>query len=201
MDELMVSGNMDQVNEDEIPAFADMEIERFAPSDEIQAAEIGEVFHDIPELQFENWEKLSMDERVGALSELELHIAEIAHRPAMPLEIQNTAENVNGFFDGQRIVLSNDFLSSDSKEDYEQTLATLIHEGRHAYQYYNLYSGEVVESNEEKVNAWRVNLDVLGYEPGDSFLFPEISLAKYYTQPIEVDARVYTNEAMRAINI
>ena len=56
----------------EIPIFLHLdETGEFAPSMEVQAAEICEVFRDIPELQFENWQELSIEQRTEALNAFE----------------------------------------------------------------------------------------------------------------------------------
>ncbi len=204
MDTRMIGEELESVenfDNKEIPDFAVAETENFAPSIEVQAAEFRDIFMDMPQLQFENWEKLDMEERIEALQQLENQVAEISLRPALLVESQSLSSNVYGFYDGSRIVISENLLSTDSEEAYKEVLNTLIHEGRHAYQDYNLYSGTVVEANQELVNAWRVNLDVLGYESGESFFFPEIGMAQYYTQPVEVDARAYADVMMRAIDI
>lgn len=56
-----------------------------APSMEIQAAMIREIFLNSEPLQFENWTSLSLDARVIALNQLEGDVAQISCRDALPV--------------------------------------------------------------------------------------------------------------------
>ncbi len=201
MEETLLFEGVNGLSESDIPAFVNAEILEFAPSMEVQANEISDVFYDIPGLQFENWEHLDVNERIDALQQLENYAAEIAHRPAINISADTLESGVLGYYNhgSQSIVISSEILADNSM--YRNTLETVIHEGRHAYQYYNLYSGNVVEQNTELVDAWRVNLDVLGYESGDNLIFRTLGMCRYYTQPIEVDARAFANEVMRAMGV
>ena len=188
----------------EIPEFAEG-VEEFAPSMEVQAAEIRDVFADMEALSPENWQTLELNERLDALQDLENEVAQIAHRPSMEVVAADLSEygdpstQTMGLFDGEKLIISESLLMNDGS--YHEVLDTLFHEGRHAYQNFNLYSGEVVEQNEELVNAWRVNNDFLGYETGEALIFKEVGFARYYTQPVEVDARAFASEVMRALNL
>lgn len=191
---------LDTTVESEIPAFAQLEGQEvdFAPSMEVQAAEIHDVFMDMPELQFENWQNLDADERVSALQELEVKVAEISQRPPVDVDFEQTAPNVMGYYNGEKIVISESLLMQNDK--YEDVLDTLFHEGRHAYQDYNLYSGTVVEQNSVLVESWRDNYE-LGYESGNWSVFRDIGFLRYKTQPVEVDARAYANTVMGTLPI
>lgn len=183
----------------EIPAFSAEKVEAFAPSMEVQAAEIREAFLDIPELRFDNWQNLDVNERIEALQKLENEVAEIAHRPALEITLETLSPRTLGYCDGDKIVISDRMLGIDSM--YHEVLDTVFHEGRHAYQYHNLYSGEVVEKNEVLVEAWRDNFEKLGYESGDWAIFKDIGFLRYKNQPVEVDARAYASEVMRTLNL
>ena len=180
----------------EIP-YVDEGVEDFAPSMEVQAAEIREAFMDIPELQFENWQHLEVNERLDALQQLENEVAEIAHMPPCGVSMEVMDPNQSGYFDGQRIVISETLVSDPNK--YYDALNTLFHEGRHAYQDYNLYSRVVVEQNAELVQSWWDNCEELGYESGDWMIFKDLGFMRYKTQPVEVDSRVYAETAMDAL--
>ena len=58
-------------------------------------------------------------------------------------------------------------LADGSRENYTDTLDTLLREGRHAYQNYNL-AGNLVEQNSALVNGWKLNYEELtgGYHDG-----------------------------------
>lgn len=185
----------------DVPNFIENdEISEFAPSMEIQAQEISEFFHEIDELQFDKWKKLDVDERVEALSVLEKEIAEIAHRPSLEVKYEVMEDGKFGYFDGSSIVLSEKFLSSDSYEDYKETLNTIFHEGRHGYQDYNLREQRVDQSL-ELVESWRVNEDILGYKNGENSMIQELGYYEYYTQPVEVDARFFAETVIGKLDI
>jgi len=171
-----------------------------APSMEIQAEEITEVFRDIPELQFENWAELSLDERIEVLQTLEHYVAEIEHRPEIPVVSEDMEEGLLGYFslsDGM-LHLSNAFMECDDFESYVQTMDTFFHEGRHAYQYSNAMCGNVVEQNQEYVVAWRLNMDegLWGYRDASIYGFED-----YYLQPIEVDARAFSETVLDKLEL
>lgn len=186
----------------ELPEFLQMDgVREFAPTSEVQAAEIRESFLDIPELQYENWKELSADQRVEALNELEQQVAEIAMRSPMEVELAVFEKpEIMGRFNGERLQIADHSLEDDSYEAYKETLNTLFHEGRHAYQYHNLYVGQV-EQNTELVDSWRVNYEVLGYDSGDRMIFKEMGYYHYYSQPVEVDARVFAQNVIHELGL
>ncbi len=194
-----------QIDNLDVPPFAEAELEEFAPSMEVQVAEIHDVFMDIPELQFENWQNLEVDERVDVLQQLENEVAEIEHRPPMEITAEPLPDGVMGQCGEDGITISESVLASDSYDMYRENLDTLFHEGRHAYQRYNItlsYMGEApVERNEVLVESWKDNLVEMGYEDGNWPGFEDVGFLHYLNQPVEVDARAFANEAMRALNI
>ena len=205
--------NIEQMNEvssfqeipsrQEVPAFLSLdETGEFAPSMEVQAAEISEVLRDIPEIQFENWKELSIEERTEVLNAFESEIAKIEMRDVMPVEHEDLGSCTYGYFDGTKVVVSDALIGSDRYEDYREVLDTLFHEGRHAYQNYNLYVRQTEQSG-ILVDAWRVNLDKLGYDSASSFdtLFATRGFHRYYTQPIEVDARQFAETVLNKLGI
>ena len=187
----------------EIPDFLRMdETGEFAPSMEVQAAEICEVFRDIPELRFENWQDLSIEQRTEALNAFEAEIAKIEMRNVMPVEHENLGPGTYGYYDGNKVVVSDALIGSNSYADYREVLDTLLHEGRHAYQYYNLDVRQT-EQSDALVDAWRVNLKELGYDSASTFdtLFATRGFQRYYTQPIEVDARHFAETVMNKLGL
>lgn len=105
----------------------------------------------------------------------------------MKVETESLSQNTNGYVDweNKRIVVNSDLLASDSPDVLRKSVKTLIHEGRHAYQMNNVENSRT-EPNIEKVNAWRANLQT-GYKTAALFGYP-----LYYMQPIEVDARTFS---------
>ena len=170
-----------------------------APSMEIQAREISETFFEIPKLQYENWKELSPQERIGVLQQFEAEVAKIECRDALPVKYADLGNCVYGQYSPQTndITISKSLIESDSHKDYLQTLNTYFHEGRHAYQFYNLLN-ERVEPNSELYDSWDVNLNVLGYNSGDYGFF---GYEEYYTQPVETDARVFAEEVMIKLDL
>ena len=191
-----------EVNDAEWPMFMRTdETQEFAPSSEVQAAEIREAFLDIPELRYENWVELNGEQRVAALNELEQQVAEIAMRD--PMDVQMAAfekDTLMGTFDGTTLRIADHSLMDNSYDGYTETLNTLLHEGRHAYQDYNLYV-ERVEQSQELVDSWKVNNVDLGYENGDRMIFKDRGYLEYYTQPVEVDARVFAETVINELGL
>ena len=163
-----------------------------APPMELQAEEIGEAFREIPELQHDEWVELDEQGRLAALTELEQRVQAVEFEKPTTL----------GQFDGERLMISTSLLMDDSYESYKETLNTLLHEGRHAYQYYNL-DVQQVEPNSELVNSWRANLEILGYDNGERPYpdYLDLGYWEYYTQPVEVDARVYAATGLEAMGL
>ena len=65
----------------------------------------------------------------------------------------------------------------------------MIHEGRHAYQNYNLEQREV-NSDSYSTFEWRQNME-------DGYKSPEIyGFRAYWTQPVEVDARAFAQDVL-----
>lgn len=181
-----------------IPEFARMqEFREFAPSMEVQAEEIREVFLDFPELQYNKWKELSLQERVDVLGALEAEVAKIEMRDPISVQHESTALGLMGYFDRKelRLVISDSLLVSDRKEDYVEVLDTLFHEGRHAYQNYNLNVTRT-EASDELVRSWEVNYAELGYASSSTQGF-----WRYYTQPVEVDARLFAETVVKKLDL
>lgn len=174
------------------------EAENFAPSIEVQATEICEAFRDMPELSFENWQGLSVEERTEALNAFESKIAEIELRDAMPVKTERLDDNVYGYYDGAKLVVSDKLLGSNRYEDYKEVMDTLLHEGRHAYQFHNVDVCQT-ERSDMLVDAWRVNLKELGYCNASRFAIN--GFQRYYTQPVEVDARHFAETVINKIGL
>lgn len=197
-------GSLNEVNSQlDIPAFLRLdETEEFAPSMEVQAAEICEAFRDIPELRFENWQELSIEQRTEALNSFENEIAKIEMRNTMPVEHENLGPGVYGYYDGTKVVVSDAQIGSNNYADYREVLDTLLHEGRHAYQSYNLDVRQT-EQSDALVDAWRVNVKRLGYDSASTYdiMFATRGFQRYYTQPIEVDARHFAETVMNKLGL
>ena len=181
----------------DIPDFAKVsELQEFAPSMEIQAQEIRDIFYEIPELSYDRWKELSIDRRAELLGYFETKIAAIEMRDPLRIEHEATAKSVAGYFDGSKIVISDNQLGRNDIGAYWDVLDTLFHEGRHAYQYHNIY-GTRTERSDELFRSWEVNMKEMGYQPGNSFT--TAGLNRYFCQPVEVDARVFAELAVKTL--
>lgn len=179
-------------------------MEKTAPSETEQAEQIGKLVKEIPELEQKNWEKLNPEQRVKVLQELENGVAKIEMRNPMRVMMKKMPEQNLGYMSYQEkvIVLNQALVESTTYKGYCNMLNTIFHEGRHAYQYSNLFE-HIVEKNTEMVEAWRLNINELGYEQGLSNpLDPaKVGFKRYLTQPVEVDARVFAEKVMQELGV
>lgn len=180
-----------------------------APSDKMQKEQIAAAMYEMDELRFENWTKLSLKGKVEVLNALEKTIAAIEHRPAAEIRAEKMDPDLNGYQLDGGVALNEDRLlkSDESPEVLQGVLETLIHEGRHMYQHYNVEVRQVHESGAE-VGSWRENFEELGYASGDPIYFhvlgfnytneglAHLGARLYYYQPVEIDARVFAADAM-----
>ena len=187
------------VDVSDIPCFAkSTEIREFAPQMEIQAEEIYDVFCEIPELSFNKWKELSIDRRVELLGEFEKKIAEIEMRNPLSVQHEATIPALKGYFDGRKIVISDNVLAKNDKASYREVLNTLFHEGRHAYQFHNIFSGRT-ERSDEMFHSWEVNIKQLGYQPSKSYSL--MGYNRYFCQPVEVDARIFAELVVKTLKV
>ena len=196
MSQIEVSEIQQELELTDIPNFVRMrDVQEFAPNMEVQAEEIRDVFYEIPELSFENWRNLDMEQRVDALNQFEKKIAEIEMRSPLPVVHEMMPVGNYGYCDGEKLVISDSQLESNTYDDYREMLDTLFHEGRHAYQFYNL-GVQRTEQSDELIQSWDSNLNKLGYQNASS-----VGFYRYYTQPVEVDARLFAETVIKKIGI
>lgn len=145
----------------------------------------------VTELQPEKWFSLSIEERTRVCQRIENCFAEIAGRPALTVEVSamnlTTCGSMN--WDDKKITINVELLSADTAEGLRQLVKTLTHEGRHAYQMSNIELWRT-EPNDEKVKAWQANWKT-GYQSATIFGYP-----LYYMQPMEVDARTFSESVV-----
>lgn len=165
-----------------------------APSDLEQIQQISEYLSGIEELKYENWDSLSPNERLNVLQEAEDQIAEIEHREPCPILARELPENEFGFYspNAKTITVNARYLNDSDFNSYKETLDTLIHEGRHAYQDYNLTEREVHPRSGE-VNNWKWNENEIGYQNAEWFGFEA-----YAMQPVETDARAFAEDVLKS---
>lgn len=182
--------------------FKKMEFEGMAPHDSEQVEMISDLLNGMDELNPFSWSGLSVEQRVDVLNSIDEKIAGITKRTPCRIEAVELEDNLNGLaFPDGRIYLNRRLLNDCSRAGLSQCLETLLHEGRHAYQNYNL-NVRVVEQNSERVESWRLNHE-MGYEDGESGLFDykDMGFKRYLTQPVEVDARVFAESVLDKLDL
>lgn len=160
-----------------------------APEDNIQVKEATEAIENIEGTKYNEWKELSVEERADVLQKIENSVAEVAHRPSCIINVKPLGENNYGFFDSEtgEITVNSNYLTS-SYEDYSECLDTIIHEGRHAYQNYNVYY-EQVHPNSKDISDWDSNWNLNGYQDPQTYGFEA-----YWNQPVEADAREFAEK-------
>lgn len=164
-----------------------------APQDGIQIEEISDMMTCIEGLEFSEWRELSYEERMEVLQRVEFKIAEVAHRPACHVSSKSLGEGHYGYYTPGTgsLVVNSEVISSNSFSDYKETLDTLVHEGRHAYQDYNLNEREVHPRSGD-VSNWRLNEERFGYQDAEHCGFKA-----YVLQPVEADANAFAEDVIK----
>ena len=130
-----------------------------------------------------NWPHLSPNERLEAYQKLENIQAEKLHRPACEIVAKPMEESLRGQFSNQNnVIYLNEAYITDANLSYDG-MATIFHEGRHAYQHYVCFEKEKVH-RWSRAYKWRQNF--AGYEQGS-----EEKYSFYSMQPVERDANRY----------
>ena len=190
-----------------------------APTDQVQIENIATYMSTCENLKFENWSKLSTDQMIDVFNELDRQIAIIEHRnPQIVKHGKFDEPNLFGVHVGNEIIINSELLAKSAlnPEILSKTLETFIHEGRHAYQCYNVFERRVHQSN-ATVDSWAENMQPyspsnnrLGYYNGDPVKIPLIGPVSftnehltdlgerlYYYQPTEIDARIFASDVMQ----
>lgn len=167
-----------------------------APENLIQINEIAEEMSKIGELDYSKWITLPLAQRMDVLQHLEKEVAFITHRPSCKLFVEDLGNDYLGYYSEETgdIVLNQNYLTSNSFNDYQVVLDTLIHEGRHAYQHYNLYEREVHPLHGD-ISNWELNEFEYGYQDVAFYGFKA-----YEMQPLETDARSFAENVLNNYN-
>lgn len=89
------------------------------------------------------------------------------------------------------ITINSRYIESNSLKDYKESLDTIVHEGRHAYQHYNLTIREV-HPREGELTNWKWNEFDMGYRNARIHGFKA-----YWSQPLECDARAFAEDVLK----
>ncbi len=138
------------------------------------------------------WKKYSPDKRLRILQALENKMAKKQHREAVPVRVKDTPNwNCYGMFsinNGEKMIYVNEELLYNDKLRFH-ALETIIHEGRHAYQYI------IVQKNLHwynfKEKRWKKNWQNYFTSSEDRIM--------YNNQAIERDAQSYTIKKLKRL--
>lgn len=172
-----------------------------APQDCIQIEQIADVVSGCEEIRFENWAALELPERESVLNDLEERIAEIEHRPACPVRFAELAANeLGGYNPATKDITINSLYAEQSDFGcYREVIDTLIHEGRHAYQDYNVNVAEIHPRHSE-VASWAETMEGGKWEYwGDCSSL--LGQRLYEQQSIEIDARNFATDVLDKLNL
>ncbi|MBQ7579307.1 MAG: hypothetical protein IJT25_02105, partial [Clostridia bacterium] len=139
-----------------------------------------------------HWQNYSIEKRLKILQALENKLAKKAHREPLPVIVHPDPNwNCFGMFQvqsGKRILFINENLLYKHELRYH-ALETIIHEGRHAYQY-NVINSKISPLN-FKAKAWKKNYE--GYFSSNT------DATIYSFQPIERDAQKFTIKMLKKL--
>ena len=164
-----------------------------APQDHVQVEKISDIMTRIEGLEYSEWKELSFEQRVGVLQEVENESSKASHRPTCKVSTESLGEGHYGYYSTETkgITINSDYICSNSYNDYKEALDTIIHEGRHAYQYYNLTEREV-HPRQGDISNWKSNEFEYGYQDARTQGY-----AAYYLQPQEADARAFAEDVLK----
>lgn len=169
---------------------------------------IANYLESVEEIRYENWSKLSLEERTEVLNRIEQKIAEIEHRPAVSVFVEDMKANNLGYHSNteHKIALNAKYVGANNPNLHREVLDTIIHEGRHAYQRYNVDVKCIHESASE-VKQWEKNFydSEWGYYSyqGQKIYIPfsdgkihDVGFRLYANQPVEIDARNFAADVL-----
>lgn len=155
-------------------------------------------------IKFEKWNKLNLDEKVEVLNNVEKNIAAIEHRPPLKVFAEKMGPNNLGYQCSElhKIAINKSIIESHDPLSHRRIVETIIHEGRHAYQHYNVEVKTIHESVAE-VETWKKNFFDPYYkyyqDRGQKIWIKyndgsvhDIGFRFYAQQPVETDARNFT---------
>lgn len=172
-----------------------------APQDYIQIEQICDVLSNCEEIKYENWIFLELSEKESVLNSLEERIAEIECRPACPVRLFPLEDGEWGGYNpiDKDITINSNYAELSDYHTYKEVVDTLVHEGRHAYQDYNVNICEIHPRHSE-VASWAETMEggKWGYW-GDCSTF--LGQRLYDQQSIEIDARNFARDVLDKLNL
>ena len=169
---------------------------------------IADYLESVEELKFDKWRNLTLEQKANLLNELEQNIASIEHRPALKVELEDMEPRSFGYQDeyNHKIVLNSRLVGVNSVVMHREVIDTIVHEGRHAYQHYNVDVKMIHESSSE-VKTWEQNFYNPEYQyyrsgtqkiyiPYNDGTIHDVDFRLYYYQPVEIDARNFAGDVL-----
>lgn len=172
-----------------------------APQDLVQIEKVSDVISNCEKIKYENWITLEMSEKESVLNALEHRVAEIECRPACPVRLLPLEDGLWGGYNPatKDITINSDSAGRSDFETYREIVDTLVHEGRHAYQDYNVNVCEIHPRHSE-VSSWADCMEggKWGYWGDCSTLLGQ---RLYDQQSIEIDARNFASDVLEKLNL
>lgn len=167
-----------------------------APQDFMQIEQVSDTLGTCEEVKISNWEKLELNEKVEVLNRLEVRIAGIEHRPPCTIKAIPLKDGHLGYFDGKDITINSKYMELSGKDKcaYREVIDTLLHEGRHAYQSYNINVCEVHPRHSE-VESWRDTHGDGKWKYWGS-AYTRLGRRLYEQQSVEIDARNFASDVL-----
>ena len=169
---------------------------------------IADYLESVEKLKYDKWCTLSLEQKAELINELEQNIAAIEHRPALRVELEDMEPRSFGYQDeyNHKIVLNSRLVGVNSSAMHREVIDTIVHEGRHAYQHYNVDVKMIHESGSE-VKTWEQNFYDPEYQyyssgtqriyiPYNDGTMHDIDFRLYYYQPVETDARNFAGDVL-----
>ena len=172
-----------------------------APHDHIQIERISEVISSCKDIKYENWISLKLEEKEKILNSLEERIAEIEHRPACYIRLMSLRKDQWGGYNPatKDITINSSFVKLSDYNTYCEVIDTLVHEGRHAYQDYNVNVNEIHPRHSE-VESWAETMHGGKWEYwGDCSTV--LGQRLYEQQSIEIDARNFAADVLEKLSL
>lgn len=136
-----------------------------------------------------NWDRMDSLEREDALNTLALSAGKAFRFDVRGVRFYNGNPNSRGYYSGDGYLYLNSDVLSDSNNRLD-AIDTVFHEGRHAFQHAaannpNMYSIDRITASQWKNNFY------------PNYIRYEQNPMRYFSQPIEVDARTFAETVIK----
>ena len=89
---------------------------------------IADYLENVEGIKYENWQNLSLEQKEEVLNKIEQHIADIEHRPALKVELENLPAKTLGYQSAQdhKIVLNSMYVGSADPNIHKEVIKTIM---------------------------------------------------------------------------